>query len=119
MRRENIEPPYMARIAYYTDADGNVDREALRAADEEATQENTAAARRVVEAAFAAGLAPTVSPPRPSHEHRLTVDELRTALADRDGAEWVVLYNPRTQQRLWTDHLNPAPGHAELVGVWR
>jgi hypothetical protein len=63
MSRENIQPPYMARIAFYTDPDGVVDREALRAADEQSERDNDAAVRRVVEAALSASdVVPVAAP---------------------------------------------------------
>jgi hypothetical protein len=54
----------------------------------------------------------------PEPEHRTTVDELRAALADLPGNQWVVLRDPRLDRRLWLDHVD-ASGHCELVGVLR
>jgi hypothetical protein len=51
-------------------------------------------------------------------EHRMTVDELRAALADAPGDQWIALYDPRLDRRLWLDHVDPS-GHFELVGVQR
>lgn len=51
-------------------------------------------------------------------EHRMTVGELRDVLAAMPGEDWVVLYNPRLDRRLWLDHVDPS-GHVELVGVRR
>ena len=52
-------------------------------------------------------------------ESHMTVADLRVALADRSDDEWVVLYDPHLDRRLWLDHVNLDPGHAELVGVMR
>jgi hypothetical protein len=51
-------------------------------------------------------------------ENRMTVGDLRAALSALPDDDWIVLYDPRLDRRLWLDHVDPS-GHAVLVAVKR
>ena len=51
-------------------------------------------------------------------ENRMTVAELRDALAELPDDAWIVLLDPRLDRRLWLDHVDHS-GHVELVAVKR
>lgn len=51
-------------------------------------------------------------------ENRMTVAELRAALAELPDDAWIVLHDPRLDRRLWLDRVEHT-GHVELVSVKR